>query len=174
LKEEKIIKPGIIKNFNKFKKDYAHFIINRVIFNKRRHYFTIARIVYYSFVESFNYSDSGIAIICRDGNNYNIRPSNLQKVTISQKQRRTVKRKRFRSPYSNLSDQLKKKQRAAIIKSVSKPVTQYTKEGKKIKTYSSMAAAQRATGIHASSIGSQAAGIGKTAGGFIWRWENTG
>lgn len=171
LKEEKIIKPGIIKQVNKFKKDNTCFLTNRVIFNKRKHNFTIGRILYYCFIEHFNYEDSDRVIICKDGDNFNLRPSNLRKVTISQKQQRTVERKRFRSPYSTLSEKLKKKQRAAIINSVSKPVTQYTKESKKVKTYPSMAAAQRATGVFASSIGNRAAGIGKTAGGYIWRWE---
>jgi len=172
LKEEKIIKPTIVKQPNKFKRDHSYFLTNRVILKKRRYNFTIARVVYYCFVEDFNYTDPSIVIICRDGNNFNIKPSNLLKASISQKQQRTVNRKRFRSPYSNLSERLKKKQRNAIIKSLSKRVTQYTKEGKKIKTYPSMAAAQRATGIFASSIGSRAGGKGKTAGGYIWRWDN--
>jgi len=171
LKEEKIIKPTIIKQINKFKKDHTYFLTNRVIFNKRKHNFTIARIVYYCFVEQFKYEDSRRVIICKDGDNFNIRLSNLQRVTISQKQQRTVERKRFRSPYSNLSDKLRRKQRFAIIRAVSKQVTQFTKDGKKLKTYPSMAAAQRATGIFASSIGNRAAGNGKTAGGYIWRWE---
>jgi hypothetical protein len=161
LKEEKIIKPTIVKQPNKFKKDHTYFLTNRVIFNKKKHNFTIARIVYYLFVGQFDYEDSSIVIICKDGNNFNIKPSNLRKISISQKQKRTVERKRFRSPYSTLSEKLKKKKRAAIINSVSKPVTQYTKEGKKIKTYPSMAAAQRATGVFASSIGNRAAEMEK-------------
>ncbi len=172
LKEEKIIKPTIIKQINKFKKDHTYFLTNRITFNKRRLNLTIARIVYYCFVEQFNYEDSRIVIICKDGDNFNIRPSNLRKVTISQKQQRIVERNRFQSPYSTLSDNLRRKQRTAIIRAVSKQVTQYTRNGKKVKTYPSMAAAQRATGIFASSIGNRAAGNGKTAGGFIWRWGN--
>jgi len=172
LKEEKIIKPAIVKQINKFKKDHTYFLTNRVIFNKRKNNFTIARIVYCYFVEQFNYEDSRIVIICKDGDNFNIRPSNLRKVTISQKQQRIVERNRFQSPYSTLSDNLRRKQRTAIIRAVSKQVTQYTRNGKKVKTYPSMAAAQRATGIFASSIGNRAAGNGKTAGGFIWRWGN--
>lgn len=172
LKEEKIIKPTIVKQPNKFKRDHSYFLTNRVILNKKRHNFTIARIVYYCFVEQFDYDDSTIVIICRDGDNFNIKPSNLRKVSLSEKQQRTVVRKRFRSPYSNLTERLKKKQRRAIINAVSKKVTQYTREGKKIKTYPSMAAAQRATGIFASSIGSRAGGKGKTAGGYIWRWDS--
>jgi hypothetical protein len=171
LKEEKIIKPTIVKQLNKFKNDYTYFLTNRVVFNGRKHNFTIARIVYFKFVGKFAYSNSRAVIICKDGDNFNIRPSNLRRVSLSQKQRRTVERERFRSPYSTLSEELRKKQRAAIVKSVSKPVTQYNTAGKKIKTYPSMAAAQRATGIFASSIGNRAAGNGKTAGGYIWRWD---
>lgn len=169
-KREKIIKPSIIHQSNKFKKDYTYFLTNRIILKKKRYNFTIARIVYYCFVERFNYADPSIVIICGDGDNFNIRASNLAKVTRSQKQQRIVKRKRFLSPFSNLSPKLREKQRQAIIRSVSKQVSQYDKQGKKIKTYPSMAAAERATGVFASSIGSRAAGKGKTAGGFIWRW----
>jgi hypothetical protein len=87
LKNEKIIKPTIVKQPNYFKKDHTYFLSNRVIFNKRKHNFTIARIVYYLFVEQFDYDDSGIVIICKDANNFNIRPSNLRKMRLSQKQR---------------------------------------------------------------------------------------
>ena len=141
LKQEKLIKPTIIRQPNKFKKDFTYFLTNRVVFNKKKHHFTIARIVYYCFVEQFDYENSDIVIICKDGNNFNIKPSNLKKVTISQRQKRTVQRKRFRIPYTTLSKTLIKKRQAAIVNSVSKKVTQYSKEGKKIKTYPSMAAA---------------------------------
>jgi len=49
-------------------------------------------------------------------------------------------------------------------------VTQYSLKGKRIKTYSSAAAAERATGVHATSIGQRASGKGISAGGFVWRW----
>ncbi|MGZ8559261.1 MAG: type II CRISPR-associated endonuclease Cas1 [Chitinophagaceae bacterium] len=41
----------------------------------------------------------------------------------------------------------------ATIKAISKIITQYTLAGKKIRTFSSMAAAARATGVHAGNIG---------------------
>lgn len=170
VKEEKIIKPGIINQPNNFKKDKTYFLTNRVILKKKKYNFTIARIVYYSFVERFNYADSNIVIICRDGDNFNIQASNLVKVTRSQKQQRITERKRFLSPFANLSPPLRKKQRQAILRSISKEVSQYDTHGKKINTFPSMAAAERATGVFASSIGSRAGGKGKTAGGFIWRF----
>ena len=51
-------------------------------------------------------------------------------------------------------------------------MSQYNLKGGKIRTFSSMAAAQRETGIHATSIGQVAVGKKITAGGFIWRWSN--
>lgn len=42
--------------------------------------------------------------------------------------------------------------------------------GRKIKTYSSAAEAERATGIFATSIRNAASGGGISAGGFAWRW----
>src|SRR5450432_4205633 len=70
LKPEKIIKPTIVKQFNKFKNDYSYFIVNRVIFKQRRYNFSIARLVYYTFVEQFDLADHGIVIICKDENNF--------------------------------------------------------------------------------------------------------
>lgn len=82
LKEEKIIKPGIIHQPNKFKKDTTCFLRNRVVFKKKKYSFTIARIVYHCFVEHFDYADPNVVIICRDGDNFNIKASNLAKVTV--------------------------------------------------------------------------------------------
>jgi NUMOD1 domain len=74
------------------------------------------------------------------------------------------------SPLKKMSKAQKQKQRDAIVQVISKQVTQYTKEGKKIRTFSSAAAAERSTGVHATSIGAIANGKKTTAGGFVWRW----
>ena len=147
--------------------------MNRVIFKKRKYNYSIARLVYNIFVEPFDIDSHSIAIICKDENNFNIKPGNLKKVSWSEKQQRTVARKRFRSPLLNLTKASRKEIRKAIVKTVSKSVSQYSGDGKTlIKTYPSMAAAQRATGVHYITIGSRASGKGKTAGGFIWKWAN--
>jgi hypothetical protein len=72
----------------------------------------------------------------------------------------------------DLSPAAQKKIRKAIIKTVSKKVSQFYLNGTFRKSYPSMAAAQRATGVHYVSISSRASGKGKTAGGFIWKWTN--
>jgi hypothetical protein len=50
-----------------------------------------------------------------------------------------------------------------------KPVTQFTKEGKKISSYPSIEAAARASGLTPDNIHKNVKGENKTAGGFVWR-----
>ena len=170
MKPEKIIKPQIIRQPNKFKKDYTYFLAGRVTLSGRRFNLTLARMVYYCFVEPFDMEDQDIVIICRDADNFNIHPSNLEMATKSQRQLRTIARKRFKSPFLDMTEQDRLKQRKAILKTVSKQVTQYNLNGRKIKTYPSAAEAERATGVFATSIGKVASGEDISAGGFIWRW----
>ena len=68
--------------------------------------------------------------------------------------------------------QLKLKQREAIVKKIQKQVTQYSLTGKKINTYASMAAAEKLTGVHVTSIGMVAGGGGISAGGYLWQFGN--
>jgi hypothetical protein len=56
-------------------------------------------------------------------------------------------------------------------KNVCKRVTQYDRQGKKIKTFSSLGEAERMTGVSASYIGLTAAGKYQFAKGFRWRFE---
>jgi hypothetical protein len=170
LKPEKIIKPQIIRQLNKLKKDFTYFLTARVTLSGVRHTISIARMVYYCFVETFDLKDPNKLVICKDCNNFNIRPSNLQLITKSQKQKRAIVRKRFRSPLLDLSAEQRQIQRKAIVRKVSKQVSQYNMKGKKLRTFSSAAEAERATGIFASSVGKVASGEDIRAGGFIWRW----
>ena len=170
VKEEKIIRPQIVRGKNKFKKDFQYFLTGRVTVSGKRHTFTISRMVYNCFVNPFDMENQDHVIICQDTDNFNIHPSNLRLVTKSQKQRRTIDRKRFRSPLLDMSETDRLKQREEIIKKQRKQVTQYSKSGKKIKTYRSAADAQRATGVFSTSIGQVALGEKLSAGGFVWRF----
>ena len=116
LKPEKIIKPQIVRQPNKFKKDYTYFLAGRVTLSGRKYNMTIARMVYYCFVEPFDLEDQDVVILCKDADNFNIHPSNLQMATKSQKQQRTVTRKRFKSPFLDLTEKDRLKQRKAILK----------------------------------------------------------
>lgn len=171
IKPEKIIKPQIIRQPNRFKKDYTYFLTGRVTLSGRRYNITIARMVYHCFIEPFDLEDQDIVIICRNGDNFHIHPSNLEMATKSQKQQRMVARKRFKSPFLDMTEQDRIEQRKAILKTVSKQVTQYSMTGRKIKTFPSAAEAERATGVFATSIWKVASGGDISAGGFIWRWN---
>ena len=172
VKPERIIKPGIIKQTNRFKQDHIFFLAGRTTLNARRYNFTIARLVYYCFVESIDLEDHRIIIYCKDGNNFNIRPSNLQKQTIEDKQRRIVRSGRTQSPFLTLDKSFLQKIREANFKKAMKRITQYSMEGKKIMTFPSITAAAQATGGHATSIGHVAAGNKISASGFMWRFGN--
>lgn len=169
-KPEKIIKPYVIKSFNKYKKDYTFFLVSRVGLRGSRYSFTIARLVYSCFVEPLGSADDEWAVICKNLDNFDVRPSNLELVNRSTRQLRIVERKRFKSPLLDISKQQRAETRKKIVRAVSKQVTQYNLSGKKIKTFPSMAAAKRATGIEAASIGQVAAGDGFSAGNFVWRF----
>jgi hypothetical protein len=80
-----------------------------------------------------------------------------------------LSRKR-RSPVLDLSkeERNRRSQQAIALKS-RKQVTQYSNEGKKVRTFESLAEAQKATGIACSSIRDAAAGKIWLSGGFFWR-----
>lgn len=170
VKPEKIIKAGIVKQPNLFKKDYTYFLTARFSLHGIRHNLMVSRMVYFCFIGHFDLEDQELVVICKDTNNFNICPSNLLLVTRSHKQQRTIARKRFSSPFLAFTDEDRQKQRKAILQTLSKQVTQYNLKGKKVNTYTSAAEAERATGVFATAIGQVAAGTDVSAGGFIWRW----
>jgi hypothetical protein len=174
IKEERIIKPQIVEAGNKFKNDVIKSLTSRIILDGTKHNFTLTRLVYNSFVKSFDIHDKEILILCKDNDNLNIIPSNLVMATLSVRARRIIERNRFQSPFIKLlkDKEFVAKQRKKINEALSKQITQYSLKGKKIKTYASAAEAERATGIFATSIGMVAPGGGVTSGGYVWQWGN--
>jgi NUMOD4 motif/NUMOD1 domain len=170
VRKEMIISLNVMTVFNHFKKDNLYHLTVSVTLNKISYYFKITRLVYHCFSEPFNMADSDIKIICKEGNGLYIVPANLQMANSSAIQKRMVERNRMESSLKKLTKSQIQKQRAAIVQKLSKQVSQYTKHGTKIGTYSSAADAERATGIHATAIGAIANGKKTTAGGFVWRW----
>jgi hypothetical protein len=169
-KEERIIKLQKGRATNKLKNDILEYLTTLITFNKVKYSFTLSRLVYYSFVEEFDLKDKAILILNKDCDGLNVLPTNLIKSTHSDKAKRIVARGRMDSTLKYFSEEERKKQRQAIVTSLSKEVTQYSLKGKKIRTYPSCAAAERATNIFASVIGNRAGGRGLSAGGYVWRW----
>ena len=100
---EKIIKPKVGKARNKFKNDYTYYIMGKVVIQGKDFSFSVARLVYYCFVQPFDLDDNSIVILCKDTDNLNIQPSNLILANLNQKRQRIVERKRFRSPLLDLA-----------------------------------------------------------------------
>lgn len=89
---------------------------------------------------------------------------------MSDRSKRAFSRNRIISPFENLTEEFKKKQRAAIAKAVSKQVSQYSLKGKKIRTFKSQAEAQKITGVFATTIRLVATGELVSSGGYVWRY----
>jgi len=170
MKPEKIIKPAIARKKNKFKNDETCFLVNRVVLDGIKYNLTLSRIVYHCFKEKFDLSDKKINILCKDGDGLNVIPANLVKATLYEKAERMVARGRFESSLKYLDKESKNRQRAAIVKTKSKQVSQYGLQGKLISTFSSAAEAERATKVFATSIGHAASGGLISAGGYVWAW----
>lgn len=172
VKPEQIIKSRIYKVPNKYKKDYISCLCVNVVLNQKVYGFTIGRLVYDCFVKHFNTNDRGLCVICVDTDNFNIKPSNLKLVSVSEKTLRAIQRGRFRSHFLDFSEEFLAARYKRTGERISKQVTQYTREGKKVKTFPSMVAAEEATGANTHTIRRAASGKGFSAGGFIWRWGN--
>lgn len=167
LKPEKIIKPVVMKIPNRFTNDHTTFLWATVTLFKQKYNFSIARLVYHCFNRPFELNDESIVILAKDRDGLNIKPSNLIKASISQKQKRIFDLNR-REPL--VVDKEGKRKGIANSKLVNnKQVTQYTLKGKKIKTFPSIAVASIETGISHSHLSNRARGIEYTAGGFLWR-----
>jgi hypothetical protein len=174
VKPEKIIKLTIVKQPNKFVGDTTFFLTTGVTLSGKRHNFTVARLVYYCFVRPFDLADDAIMIVSVDGDNFNIHPENLRAVNRSQRQQRIVDRKRFRSPLLDLTKADKAEIQKKVIRTKQKQVSQYSLNGKRMRTYSSIVEAQRATGISYVGIAAVAHGRNIRAGGWFWRWGKEG
>ncbi len=97
IKQGMIIKPKIGKAVNNFKNDYTDYIIAKVVVQGKDFAFSLARIMYYCFVQAFDLHDKSIVILCKDTDSLNIHLSNLIIANWDKKQQRIVERKRARS-----------------------------------------------------------------------------
>ena len=74
--------------------------------------------------------------------------------------------------WANLSDENKKKIRAASREACRIEIDQYTTDMKFLKTWESMADIEKSLGLYHSNIWKCCVGKSKTSGGFVWRYHN--
>jgi len=164
---EQIIAPRIYDAPNNFVKDTTSQLYCHLSFENNRHHFSIRRLVYQCFVAPFDYHDDTVQIVCKNGDGMDLRASNLKMLSKKEAARRLIKKQRRLAVFKN-PDPHKAGMMSALV--TGKPVTQYNRKGKKIKTYPSGMEASRQMGIGNSQIRNAAKGIEPTAGGYFWQY----
>lgn len=117
------------------------------------YHFSVARLVYYTFVESFDLSDKTIYISYKDHDGRNTHVSNLVKSDIS-----TIKLASYRNGRA-----------LSHLSLLSKPITQFNSNGIPIATFPSMYDAARQTGFGSSNIAEAVSGKSHMYKGFFWK-----
>lgn len=166
-RSEKIMLPKLVKGFNKLMQDYSFQLHAHLAMAGNKYHFSIRRLVYHCFVRPFRLDDSSVCIVSKKGDGLTISPGNLEMIDKSHLTQRIYDRKRMVSIFRN-GGNMAGTHAAAIA--TGRQVSQYDKKGKKVKTFVSVSAAGRATGINGPSIGHAAHGLEPTAGGFFWRF----
>jgi hypothetical protein len=168
---EMIIKPELHKVLNAFKHDYSQHLTVRVAVKEIRYNYSIARLVFTTFKEGYDYDDKSFVVISKDNDTLNLRLSNLKAITLSEKAQRIKDLGRTPNPFHKLSPKQVKQRWLHMLQFRLKPVIQYSLSGKKIKEYESIEKAAKAVKGRASAIGQAAKGHQTTSAGFKWKYK---
>lgn len=163
---EMIMSPRFSKAPNNHVNDYTYHLNAVLKIGRKKYSLSVKRLVYYCFVEAFALDNRSIIIIPVNGNGLDIRPENLQMISMSEKTQRIYDQGRTVSKLRLPEYRLKAAQASVGLRG--KKVSKYDKNGKLIQTYPSIIEAVRSTDIRHSSIASAASGRLCTAGGFYW------
>lgn len=150
---------NIVKNLKPtlyFKRYKAVSLFN----NKKKKVFLVHRLVALTFIPNYENKPFVNHI---DGNKFNNKLENLEWVTNSENQKHAHKIGLNFSPSKN---------KFGADNYLSKPVIKYNLKGEKIKIFGGIREAERYTGIKRSCIINCCKGKQKTAGGFIWKYNN--
>jgi hypothetical protein len=165
----RILKQKVAKDYNKFTGDAMISLQATLALESTAHSHNVRRLVFTAFKKKIDFNRDGLYVINKDGNGYNNRVSNLELVSKSKKQRRSINSGRQNFDYLRTID------RSAWKKNLSAgiPVNQYTFNGKLMKKYRSIREANKITGIDAKGISNAAKGFYKGCwSGFKWRFSN--
>jgi NUMOD4 motif len=86
----RVLKQKIIKDFNKIAGDAMISLQVALSLERTTHYFNVRRLVFATFGEKMDFQQDGLYVINKDGDGYNNRLSNLELVSKSKKQRRSI------------------------------------------------------------------------------------
>jgi hypothetical protein len=146
--EERIMKLSFVKYSNNYLQRTFYNVFCGFSLNGKKFRRSVARLVYYHFVEKFNMDDHSVVISYRDNNSLNLNYKNLELLSISE-----LNLKKFREDRASHAKQA---------------VSQYTVDGKHIACFESISAASKASGANTGGILSVLQKVSFTAGGFRW------
>lgn len=149
---ELIMKLILVKQFNQYLQRNFYQIHCTLSSEGKKYRKSIARLVYYHFIEKFDFDDRNILISCKDDNTFHVHYTNLEKITASEKRLKTFRLNRARN-------------RDFIYK---QPVSQYTVEGNWVADFKSMYDAEKSVGVGCESIMDAVSKEFLTAGKFRW------
>ena len=122
----------------------------------KRYRKSVARLVYYYFVENFDLNSRTHVISFKDNNRFHIHAKNLEKLTISQERYKRVGRDTVKNSKSKYE----------------KAVSQYTLAGEFVVTFESIDIAANTLSIGRRNIMAAINNERHTSGGFRWIFED--
>ncbi|WP_396142718.1 NUMOD4 domain-containing protein [Flavobacterium sp.] len=152
IQPELIMKLIFVKQYNKYLDCYFYSTQCSFSLEGKKYRKSVARLMYYHFIEKFDMEDRKIVISFKDYNSLHLHINNLEKLTASEKRLKTFENDKARN--RNV-DYLK-------------PVSQYTIDGDLVADFESIYEAQKAVGVGCESIQDVINREFLTAGGYRW------
>ena len=168
----KIMMADVHPILNRSMKDYVYWLRVKIMMSGTMHECAIARQVYYSFVKKFDLSDYSIVILAKDGNGKNIRPENLVLADLRRKAVRIQERGRAKILRLTSYEEYVRSGLEQSSNPYCKQITQYTRQGVKVRTFPSSAAAAKFMKIPVNRIINVLKDRQVSCAGFVWRYGN--
>lgn len=147
---ERIKKPQAFRYFNKYLKAHFYNVRCSLFIEGKEYGKSVARLVYYHFVEKFDMDDLSFLMSFKDDNRFNVHFSNLERITVNQVHYKTLNSGRGKKG------------------NYQQAVSQYTVHGDFVAAYENIYAASETLGIYPPHILSVINKKSTTTGKFLW------
>lgn len=150
LLKERILGLTKDRSVNPYTRKISYRLAASLCVNWKKYQVTVARMVYYLFVRKFDLEDPTLVIMAKDGENLNAQHTNLKLVKKGMVQELVYRNQKKRRPF--------------------KKVSQYDEQGRLIKTYPSLLAAEKELGLNRNTISLAANGALRYCFGYVWKF----
>jgi len=169
----KMILQTRVASYNAFSKETTYYLRIGISYAKKIYNYSVARLVYYCFVEPFDLDDRNLFIFYKDGNTMNLAPENLVLGDQAEKQRRMELNGKRGTPFKDLTPEKRKQVQLKInairIARKTYEISRYSLSGQLLESYANAEVAAKAIGSDASTLSKATRSILLTLKGYIWR-----